>query len=197
MIIFRPKKTQSQLALPFQDFDFQAAHISVYNGILASVHDVNNDSVKILGLSGDNWSIMDEITTPGTQYFGYTHDIYGDILVIGDHGYNSFRGRVSIYRFSGGSWNLQQHIISPTPVSFNFFGYFVRVWGSRIIISEFSPEGTIRVYEESGGVWSVVQTISGANSSSHLGECLDIVSDVLVASCSSPGSIFIYRHDGE
>ncbi|HVZ93562.1 MAG TPA: hypothetical protein VG797_03540, partial [Phycisphaerales bacterium] len=86
----------------------------------------------------------------------------GDLVAVGARlstvGTNTSAGNVTIFRFSAGSWVREQTIPNPTPASVSFFGSSVALSGNRLIVSASSPE-TVYVYTESGGVWTLTDTI--------------------------------------
>lgn len=108
------------------------------------------------------------------EEFGYALDRDGDTLVVGaryerpNNTANGFDIRGAVYAFEriGGSWTQVQKIVSPFSGS-GVFGTSVAVEGDTLVVgapqAETLGHGRAYVYERSGGVWSLTQTLAQTN----------------------------------
>lgn len=65
--------------------------------------------VDIYRRNGADWGLEQTISDPmATQFFGLATDISGDVAVVGDPAFDSFRGRLHILEFDGSQWYCVQ-----------------------------------------------------------------------------------------
>jgi hypothetical protein len=87
----------------------------------------------------------------------------GTVLAVssGEYSLNG-KGTVSLYRYSGASWSLDEILSSPTPS----FGFFVGLSGDgrTLCVSGFGNNVQTLFYERGGGNWSLSGVISSTRS---------------------------------
>ena len=125
----------------------------------------NAGHVRVFEYSGSFWSQLgSDIDGSGTNALsGYSVSLSSDgtILAVGEPYYNSNRGLVKIYEYSGSSWSQKGSTIDGEAAS-NFFGTSVSLSSNGTILAigargnadNGSYSGHVRVYEYSGSSWS-------------------------------------------
>jgi hypothetical protein len=92
--------------------------------------------------TGTTWSMTGTLTTPDTSVqvtHGAFVDICGDTIVIGEEAHaggvgNVNRGRVTVFRESGGAWSQEATLVPIDPADSDFFGNAVSLDGDALII---------------------------------------------------------------
>ncbi len=122
---------------------------------------LNSGKVIIYRLSGGNWA-QEQIVTPsvtGFQVeFGHAVATQGDWAMVGAHR----NGRVFFYEHSGGTWT-EEHVFAFG----DRHGHDVDMNGTWAIAGEYREDvgsedeaGAARIYQLSGGVWSLHSTLT-------------------------------------
>lgn len=142
-------------------------------------------------------------TNPNTNdLFGYSVDIDNNVAVVGvpydDTNIGNDAGTISIYRFNGSSWILENtEIQSPAPFANAIFGNAVAVEGDVILAGQpFQPyetilsphTGSVYIYTYTGS-WSYYEHLVGDADSDTFGTDVDISGDwIMVGSPASAGA---------
>jgi hypothetical protein len=61
--------------------------------------------------------------------------ISGNFIVVGAYAESSHRGAIYVFVWDGEKWT-QEHITSPDPGDFYYFGQAVSISGNRIVVGE-------------------------------------------------------------
>ena len=156
------------------------------------------------------------------EYFGHAVDVEGDVLVAGvttrsADGTNLI-GAVYVYRFNGSSWEVEQHITSPSAEGDDGFaeigndGTPIALSGSRLVVSApytdlrgLTNVGAVYVYRYDGGSGEWVLegelTASDGLEFDRFGTSVSIEGDVVLAGAggrddtgSSSGAAYVFRY---
>lgn len=101
-------------------------------------------SVYVFTRSGSTWTQQQQITGPtpvdSNRRFGHSVSVNGTTVVIGsidqDNSTTTDVGKVFVYEELAGTWYLSRTIASPSPQTYNEFGFQVMYDGSSLIIGE-------------------------------------------------------------
>lgn len=131
--------------------------------------------------------------------YGSAMDTCGDDLIVGATGLNA----AYVFRNVGGTWQQQAKLVDPSGTT-SFFGLAVAVDGDRAAVSstQLFAAGPVHIFERSGGVWTLVQTLlePGLNVFDGFGQKVALSGDDLMVSGSGmnggAGAIMAYRRQG-
>jgi hypothetical protein len=150
--------------------------------------------------SGDTWTQQTSFTQPGGgadgSGFGYYLSIsitsaFGPAIIVGapsSPGGGNSRGAAYVYRFSGGSWNLQQALTPNDLADYDYFGGDVDIDGDYCVVGapfQYSAEyntaatGTAYIYVFGGGVWNNQQKVSGLTTNAGFGYAVSLQNNLL------------------
>jgi len=149
-------------------------------------------AVYVYHLDGANWVETQKITAtqaPGTppnwsDFFGWSLSLSstGDRLLVGapemfNPMYGPAGGAYLFTRGGDGTWTQVQSFASPAPLTLTWFGRAVALSGDVVLVGEPSynmstegGRGAVHAFAESGGNWSLVQTLrasDGQNMDDH------------------------------
>jgi gliding motility-associated-like protein len=162
----------------FEDYDLFGTNVTInYDGniivVSAYLNDFNgNDAglVRIYEWNGSAWGQKgsDLLGDNPVDWFGKAIDLdsSGNTIVVGAYGYdfsNIEDGRAKVFEWSGTAWNLKGQAINGA-ASQDWFGYSVSISadGNRVAVgapnhdSNGSASGEVRVFEFSGGLWTLL-----------------------------------------
>jgi hypothetical protein len=160
------------------------------------------DEVYVYDYNGTQWDSDPEILSVAgsDNYFGFSVNIDGDTIVVGASGNVSQAGAAYVFDHNGVSWEYKQTLTNPGGSGGDKFGRAVCidadviVVGSeeRFLVGAGDPNykrGSVCVFRESGGTWSLEQKILDPNTGSNdkFGYSVSVSGDTFVA-----GS---YKHD--
>ena len=132
--------------------------------------------VYIYDINGSTWSVTPtntfqgvsrEFGKPAANYYDQRGMVFVDdnTLVVTDIRETNYRGTVSIFIKSGGSWSLNVKLTNPLAVDYSFFGEKIKVNSSTQI--EVWADAKKHIYSLISGTWTFVSTsnITSADSS--------------------------------
>ncbi len=125
---------------------------------------------------GGTWTQRSKLTQPDAvlfDNFGYSVDISGDSLIIGNIGASGLgaeqgRGFAYIYTGSGSSWTLQQRIQASDRAAGDAFGFDVAISEDTAAIGALNDDdfrGGVYVFTRSGSAWTQQTKIVHPNTS--------------------------------
>jgi hypothetical protein len=152
----------------------------------------HSGAVYVYHLDGANWVETQKISaTPSasappnwSDFFGWSLSLSasGDKLLVGapemfNPMYGPAGGAYLFARGGDGTWSQVQDFASPAPLTLTWFGRAVALSGDVVLVGEPSynmstegGRGAVHAFAESGGTWSLVQTIrasDGQNMDDH------------------------------
>eukprot|EP00981_Chlorochromonas_danica_P003095 scaffold614_cov157-Ochromonas_danica.AAC.13 len=180
------------------EFSGSMAISSKYIVVGASGFDKFSGVVHVYqALTQTSFSHMADIYAPNGSNinFGVAVDVYGDTILIGANGYNSYRGVAYIYTlYESAYWILNATIHSPLRIG-QGFGRSVALYNNTIVIG--TGVNNAYVYEYADGVWQLVTKFQPLQQSSNFGRRVDIYKDTVVIGAdrmnTSYGAAFVYR----
>lgn len=132
--------------------------------------------VYIYDINGSTWSttptntfqgVSREFGKPASNYYDQRGMVFvtDTTLVVTDIRETNYRGTVSIFTKSGGSWSLNVKLTNPLAVDYSFFGEKIKVNSSTQI--EVWADAKKHIYSLISGTWTFVSTsnITSADSS--------------------------------
>jgi len=149
---------------------------------------IYNHETKLFSDNGEFW--WDD--------FGYAVAIDGNVAVVGEHGYDVFKGAAHIFRFNGADWVKEAELAPNFLRDFDNFGWSVAVDGDTVVVGAPYHEhiaghdenyGIAFVYKYDGiGSWSLESELHGSTSVENtlLGYSVSIYDDTIVT--GAPGS---------
>jgi hypothetical protein len=151
---------------------------------------LNVNSINVLSIYQQSLAIGAPSSTlqfsgsEGNTNFGWSEALSynGLTAIIGQPDPNGSPGSVSIYRYSGGSWNYQSGLTSTATGSQPRFGSAVSLSsdGNIAIVGAYnasSSAGYAAVYRFTGGTWGAATTLTGPGGSSYFGWSVALSSD--------------------
>ena len=140
----------------------------------------NSGSAYVFVRSGTTWTQQQKLTAgdaAADQEFGNAVAINGDLIAVGEHFADlpsaSEAGAVYIFARSGTVWTQTQKLVPSGGVILgNYFGESLAISGHKLVVGSdgadipFTAAGSVYVFVESGGVFSLEQKLSipsGAN----------------------------------
>lgn len=106
-------------------------------------------------------------STANQLYTGTALAISGDWAAAGaplaiPPGFPTYAGAVFLYRRVGLHWFQEAELLSSEPAYLGGFGSDVALAGNLLVVGETTPnDGRVNIYEELGGVWSLIARFSG------------------------------------
>ena len=204
----------------FEEIATVVSNVTIYNDSAVEKWYQYSYRVRANNLSGDSEYSNEisvpainhnQLTTPSgssNDFFGYSisasHE--GKIVVVGDPGYSSNRGRVIVYENTGSSWNTQI-ISNPNNNAYEKFGNVVEISGDRSAIIIGAPgvnsTGMAYVFYKNGSTWDLkgdLSDIPDISTNREFGASVDIsygANVILIGDpCSSndyPGKVYLYE----
>ena len=172
----------------------------------------NQGSVYIFEPSGDDWVQSAKLIASdgGSDYFGSSVDIEGDVVAIGapfDADTAPNAGAVYVFRFDGVGWVQEQKLLASDGATFDLFGSTVATDGNRIAAAApyttTSDHGAVYIFEHDGKNWVQTQKIISASPpifSQKFGVSLVLEASFLAIGTdvpnSPPGFVQTFVHDG-
>jgi hypothetical protein len=141
--------------------------------------------VFVYTLSGSIWtqaqlieSVL--IATNFDMNFGHSLALDGDTLVVSENPSSGNRsnlenGQVHVYTWNGTEFTLTQTITAPSPADLDHFGSGVALAGDYLAIvdADSGDDRTLRIYRRSGGLFSAIWTLAGADATGERGLAFD------------------------
>jgi hypothetical protein len=157
--------------------------------------------------TGTTWALEGTLENPLPAlgaYMGNSVSIYNDTCAVGiyaDTEGADDTGAVLIFTRSGTTWSLEQKILNPTAVAYDFFGISVRLYEDTCIIGAnqedtgASAAGSAYVYTRSGTVWTLDQTINNPapTITAHFGKSVALHNDTCAIAAINTGNVYIYN----
>lgn len=194
-----------QFILEGEDGSRFGDHVALSGDTLAVVSSNGEGSVSIFTRRGaTNWIEQQVIPASETDRVageGFSIDLDGDTLVIGDTGGEvnglGLAGAAHVWTRSGNTWRLQQTINASEPEIGNRFAWDISLSGDTLFASEFR-DSLVRVFERSGNTWSEIQTID--EDRTGFARSVSVDGDVAVlgstAENQGAGSAYVYERAG-
>jgi hypothetical protein len=141
-------------------------------------------------------SVADPLATTGSNdWFGSALAVYGDTLIVGAYGSNSFQGAATLYnRNQGGAekWGKVVTILDPTATAGDAFGSTVAVNGSTAVVGAPSynySHGRAYVYDNQPTGWGIIATLENPTTTfgGNFGDAVAVSGDNVVV--GSPQNI--------
>lgn len=173
-------------------------------------------SVYVFRNNGGVWSEEQKLTASDAEQndeFGFSVDVDGDVIVVGARRENT-EGAGYVFRHNGSMWVEEQKLTAGDGATDDEYGHSISVSGDTVAIGAIfagvSEEGQVYVYRESGGVWSLEQTLTASDAAAddRFGNSVAIDQDALLVGaqddddacvadpfCNS-GSAYVFRRTG-
>ncbi|MEE2720090.1 MAG: hypothetical protein VX727_09930 [Planctomycetota bacterium] len=154
---------------------------------LANVIGANNGSVTVL--NGTDVQVLSPSNTGAFDYFGYSVDISGDLLIAGStiHPIATREGAAYIYRRdAGGTWIEETMLVAPDGMYQDSFGCAVAIDGDTAVVGAFladtdgTSSGSAYVFSYDGSSWSMKQQLSPDEATLKFGASVDIAGDTIL-----------------
>ncbi len=134
-------------------------------------------SARIFVRTAGSWTeqaILVPADSAAHDEFGVSVAIDGNTAIVGsignDHSGVEYAGAAYVFVRSGGAWTQQAKLIASNPAEFDFFGYFLALYGDRAIVTganQFETgSGAAYLYARTGPVWTLQRKLTVPNSSS-------------------------------
>lgn len=131
----------------------------------------------VFGRSGSSWTQRAKLMASGpTEHaqFGWAVDVYRDTAAVseywGDTPSAPDAGRVHIFTRSGDAWSHRQVLVSPVPMTYEFFGYDVAISGERLVVAAYAATtpagpsaGACYVFVRTGVSWVLRQQLTASD----------------------------------
>lgn len=134
--------------------------------------------------SAGNWVYQ---SSPNFTAQGYTMSFEGDLLLQGYPGFQNSSGRVAVWRRSNSTWSQVWLSAPDLGVPPEAFGASTSIDGSTVVIGNylhtqnFSREGAIYVYEDTGSALVLRQSLYGGAPNAQLGATVRVDGDDMLA----------------
>lgn len=140
----------------------------------------NSKKAFVYERTGHTWNLTATLSPSNPSsavYFGWSVAIDGDVIVVGDPGYDFnqtsfYSGAATVFRRSGSSWLFEAVLPSPDNGALDDHGRDVAVRGDWIVVGDYTNStnptsqaaaGAAFVYYHSGGTWSAPQKLLSPN----------------------------------
>lgn len=142
------------------------------NTAVVGAYDVEIDGFEaayIYTYDGLGWNLDTTLPSPNSaaeDKFGYAVAIDDNVIAVGAIGYDSDKGAVYVYEYSGGQWTGPNTLTASGGSAGEFFGCSVDVQGNTIIAGATyadDEKGAAYVFEKSGSTWSQVQKLTASD----------------------------------
>lgn len=161
------------------------------------------DGVYIFEKPGDGWHDMTETVKissnlPNT-HFGLRVALEGDLLVTTAEAENSHSGAVYVYQKPESGWHSTLPVMAKlTPSDSNmteYFGHALEVIDGLIVVSKFSPDGGVYIFEEPIGGWiTATQTAKlTVPQTTYFGVSIAVTSDAIAAGAQNSEYVYMYE----
>lgn len=161
------------------------------------------DGVYIFEKPGDGWHDMTETVKissnlPNT-HFGLRVALEGDLLVTTAEAENSHSGAVYVYQKPESGWHSTLPVMAKlTPSDSNmteYFGHALEVIDGLIVVSKFSPDGGVYIFEEPVGGWmTATQTAKLiVPQTTYFGVSMAVTSEAIAAGAQNSEYVYLYE----
>jgi hypothetical protein len=199
--------------------DYFGKSLSIYNDwlVASSIYDdVNGEksgSAYVYYFDGIDWIFHTKLLpADGNAFdrFGYSVDIYDDIIVIGsvyDDDMGEDSGSVYVYRLENNQWHLDTKLLSIDQEEGDFFGSALSVNSNIVAIGSIYDNimglnsGSVSLFQFDGDNWNEIDKITAFDGMPYdsFGSALDLSSNVLIVGSfhdnnlhQNSGSVYIY-----
>jgi hypothetical protein len=177
------------------DTDWFGYSVSIDSNVIV-VGTYRAEEVYVYDYNGTQWSSNPEIlSVAGSQnYFGFSVAIDGNTIVVGAEGSISQTGAAYVFDYNGVSWAYSQTLTNPGGDNGDQFGRAVCIDADVIVVGSDEQfevgagdpnyrRGSVCVFRQSGGSWSLEQKILAPNTSSNdlFGYSVSVSGDTFVA----------------
>tara|TARA_Y100000589_G_scaffold156383_2_gene148942 strand:+ start:9010 stop:10386 length:1377 start_codon:yes stop_codon:yes gene_type:complete len=177
---------------------------------LDNVIGANNGSVTVI--NGSDVQVLSPANTGAFDYFGYSVDISGDVLIAGStiHPIATREGAAYIYRRDAdGTWIEEAMLVAPDGMYQDSFGCAVAIDGDTAVVGAFladtegTSSGSAYVFTYDGTAWSVQQQLDADQATVKFGASVDIAGDTILVGSPrdnvdgiSAGGAYVFGLDG-
>jgi hypothetical protein len=154
-------------------------------------------------------------TSPGSS-FGYSVAIDGDTTIVGAPsdfvGANQAQGSAVVYKFTNGSWALEQKLVANDGFPLQYFARSVALSGDTAfvgvpyqLVNGNFHQGAVYIFERTGTVWSQSQVLTrpsgvtydefGFSVAAHADTLVVAASNVAVNGLVHAGAAYVYVRD--
>ena len=199
--------------------DYFGKSLSLYNDwlVTSSIYDdVNGEksgSAYVYWFDGSDWIFHTKlIPEDGNEFdrFGYSVDIYNDIIVIGsvyDDDMGEDSGSAYVYRLDNNQWILDEKLLSIEQESGDFFGVALSIYSDFIAVGSVYDDvmglnsGSVSLFKYNGDSWIENERIVAFDGMPYdfFGGALDISNNKLIIGSlhdndlhQNSGSVYIY-----
>jgi hypothetical protein len=162
---------------------------------------------------GLHWIREQKLVAPdgsAGDLFGWWVSVDGGVAVIGARGHDEGRGKVYVYRYSDGTWELEQELVPMGLAAGDRVGESVSVWGDTLVVgalgSGSSDAGAAYVYRfgDSTSKWQLEETLtaSDAEANDHYGRSVAVHGGLIAvgatqddSSGTRTGRAYVYRYN--
>lgn len=177
-------------------------------------------SASVYQRNGSSWTFLQKLTDPGgapTDLFGISVAISGNYAIVGAHlddvGANVNQGSAILFQWNGTAWVFMQKVSQAGGAGGDLFGYAVSISDNYAVVGAVSDDiasngnqGSITVYQRTGGSWTLMQTITDATglNDDNFGCSVSVSGDNIavgalnddIGANGGQGSVSIYQWNG-
>lgn len=128
--------------------------------------------------TSQEWELVDVLSVQGSSAYGAAVAIHGDVIVVGDHEWESNQGAVYVYLKRDMEWYLNESYVGES--SFDFFGYSVAAYENRVVVGARNADdqqGAVYLFPENR---KLVPSHRETSSDVHFGWSVAVRGDVVV-----------------
>lgn len=200
--------------------DYFGKSLSIYNNwlVVSSIYDnVNGEksgSAYVYHFDESDWIFHSKLVPDdGAPFdrFGYSVDIYDDVIVIGsvyDDDMGEDSGSVYVYRLVNNQWNLESKLLSDSQEEGDFFGVTISIDSNLVAVGSVYDDvmglnsGSVSLFSYNNGIWSEIEKIVAFDGMDYdfFGNALDLNNGKLVVgsfhdnnSYQNSGSVYLYE----
>lgn len=178
---------------------------------------VDSGSVYVYTFDGSSWNFQQKLTPTDAQpsdLFGWSVALDGDTALIGGHysdGNATNSGSAYVFTRSGTTWTQQAELFPNDGQTNDIFGYTVALENDTALIgstdagNNTNDGGRAYVYDRSGSVWSLTQTLApnDKNNNNDFGRNVALDGDNLVigallaeGNATDSGAAYVFTRSG-
>jgi YD repeat-containing protein len=165
-------------------------------------------SVYIFKRTVNTWSFEEKLLAPdgeSNDNFGYSVSLYGDRVLIGAFGDNSYAGSAYIFKRIGSTWLLEAKLYISGGAPPDVFGWSVSLFGDYALIGspgDDSYQGSAYLFKRSGSTWVQQAKLSALDGSpsDEFGRSVSIYGDYALVGAwhddNFKGSAYVFKRSG-
>ncbi|MBY0111216.1 MAG: hypothetical protein K2Y21_00235 [Phycisphaerales bacterium] len=160
--------------------------------------------------TGTGWSLESSLIPSDPQgdgLFGNSVSIFGDTIVVGANGTNSFRGAAYVFRRSGTVWQQEARLTASDGAAPDNFGTSVSLFADTIAVGALTPSGgSAYIFQRSGSNWGQIAKVAGLDTTmgDRFGTSVSLGDGTLVVGApvaknlpaSATGAAYIFTRSG-